>query len=471
VGAFGVKTDFATGSFPYSVAIGDVNGDGRPDLAVANSTSATVSVLPGLRPTRAVLAAAPDPAVLGSPVTLTATVSIPAPGYGAPTDSVRFFDGTTLLGTSPVNGGVAGLALFAPRLGDRALTAVYKGDGRFFGSISSVRTQRVVATAQPAIASIRDVKGDQGGQVRLRFRASPYDYLGSASPITKYDVFRRADPALAAFAARSAAMRLRPDGAADPASVMVDGWDYVGALSAYTDSAYTLVVPTLADSNASGFHRAVLFVRATTATPGVFYDSRADSGYSVDNLPPVPPAPFAAAYAGGATHLHWGASSEADLWYYRVYRGSSAGFAPGPANLIATRSDTGYVDVGAAGGYYKLSAVDVNGNESDFSLLTPGGTLDAGDDAALSFALAGVRPNPSRGGRLSVAFSLPAAGEAQLQLLDVSGRQLTMREVGSLGAGRHTVDLGADLRLPPGLYLVRLTQGTNTRVTRVAVLK
>ncbi|WBA44392.1 FG-GAP-like repeat-containing protein [Hymenobacter canadensis] len=42
---FAAKADFATGTNPYSVAIGDVNGDGQPDLAVANSTSSTVSVL------------------------------------------------------------------------------------------------------------------------------------------------------------------------------------------------------------------------------------------------------------------------------------------------------------------------------------------------------------------------------------------------------------------------------------------
>jgi len=36
---------FATGSNPYSVAASDVNGDGRPDLLVANVSSDTVSVL------------------------------------------------------------------------------------------------------------------------------------------------------------------------------------------------------------------------------------------------------------------------------------------------------------------------------------------------------------------------------------------------------------------------------------------
>ena len=39
---------FATGYFPYVAAIGDLNGDGRPDLAVTNSLDNTVSVLLGV---------------------------------------------------------------------------------------------------------------------------------------------------------------------------------------------------------------------------------------------------------------------------------------------------------------------------------------------------------------------------------------------------------------------------------------
>jgi hypothetical protein len=38
---------FDVGSFPRSVAVGDFNGDGLPDLAVANEGSGTVSVLLG----------------------------------------------------------------------------------------------------------------------------------------------------------------------------------------------------------------------------------------------------------------------------------------------------------------------------------------------------------------------------------------------------------------------------------------
>ena len=91
-------------------------------------------------------------------------------------------------------------------------------------------------------------------------------------------------------------------------------------------------------------------------------------------------------------------------------------------------------------------------------------------DAALAFALDPVRPNPTQGGALTVHFTLPSAAPARVELVDVSGRRIVEREVGSLGAGPHALDLGEGRRLAPGLYLVRLTQGTNTRVTRVAVL-
>src|SRR5262245_65842569 len=39
--------DYAVGSSPFSVAVGDFNGDKKPDVATANSDSNTISVLLG----------------------------------------------------------------------------------------------------------------------------------------------------------------------------------------------------------------------------------------------------------------------------------------------------------------------------------------------------------------------------------------------------------------------------------------
>jgi uncharacterized repeat protein (TIGR03803 family) len=46
-GTFQPQTSYATGNYPLSVAMGDLNGDGKTDLVVANSDSNTVSVLLG----------------------------------------------------------------------------------------------------------------------------------------------------------------------------------------------------------------------------------------------------------------------------------------------------------------------------------------------------------------------------------------------------------------------------------------
>src|SRR5712691_4263142 len=45
--SFIARRDFATGANPVSVAVGDFNGDGHPDLATANSGGNTVSILLG----------------------------------------------------------------------------------------------------------------------------------------------------------------------------------------------------------------------------------------------------------------------------------------------------------------------------------------------------------------------------------------------------------------------------------------
>jgi hypothetical protein len=44
-GSFLGAQNFGAGSFPLSVAVDDFNGDGLPDLAVANDFSNNVSVL------------------------------------------------------------------------------------------------------------------------------------------------------------------------------------------------------------------------------------------------------------------------------------------------------------------------------------------------------------------------------------------------------------------------------------------
>src|SRR5262249_45245373 len=144
---------------------------------------------------------------------------------------------------------------------------------------------------------------------------------------------------------------------------------------------------------------------------------------------------------------------------FKLYRGSSSGFTPGLGNLVAATPDTVYVDPGTAGGYYKLSAGDFEGNESPYASLGAAQTTRVRGLVEVAFALDGVRPNPANGRHLMARFALPVTATAKLELEDVTGRRVVEREVGSLGAGAHVVDLTEGSRVRPGLYFLRLSQG------------
>jgi hypothetical protein len=90
--------------------------------------------------------------------------------------------------------------------------------------------------------------------------------------------------------------------------------------------------------------------------------------------------------------------------------------------------------------------------------------------AAAHLAIAGIRPNPSRRDAW-VTFSLASGARATLTLLDIAGRVVREREVGSLGAGSHQLNLGADGPLEAGVYLVRITQGENSVTSRMSVVR
>lgn len=91
------------------------------------------------------------------------------------------------------------------------------------------------------------------------------------------------------------------------------------------------------------------------------------------------------------------------------------------------------------------------------------------DMAGARLALHPLQQNPSRGGTVRVDFTLPDAGAARLELMDVAGRLVEAREVGALGPGRHAFTLGRDLR--SGVYLVRLRHAEGAMGTKVAVVR
>jgi hypothetical protein len=74
-------------------------------------------------------------------------------------------------------------------------------------------------------------------------------------------------------------------------------------------------------------------------------------------------------------------------------------------------------------------------------------------------------------GELRVRFALIGSAPAALDVIDVAGRKVVRQPLERPTAGWHTATLGAEARLAPGVYFVRLTQAGRSAVAKVIVLR
>lgn len=348
------------------------------------------------------------------------------------------------------------------------------------GTNSDVYAQRIdrygmLGNPEPAISSVQDVPNDQGGRVTVSWSASYLD-VGPTNGVHDYVVWRSVLPSARASRGLPAATRDADEALANHhlwirSHANADYlWEAVGTLPASQLPGYDLPVDTPADSTGGSNPQTLFMVeaRSAEAPEAPHWFSTADSGYSVDNLPPASPASFTGEYSAGIATLHWDRNAELDLAGYRLYRDGSLSFVPGPGNLVSAPADTGYVDNAGTPYVYKLTAMDTHGNESAAATLDLSGTtgVDAAAPNALSLAAPG--PNPALGST-TLSWTLSRSGHVRLSVFDVAGRPTRVLVDGALPAGAHHQrfvlrdDTGRDL--PSGLYLVRL-EAENRVITR-----
>ena len=372
--------------------------------------------------------------------------------------------------------------------GGTAFGVVWRDDRTAPTQIYAQRVERfgVLGNPEPLITSIKDVIQDQGAKVRLAWNASWID----ADPdygVGAYWVWRQVPTtsALAAIAKGASwlsadEVSIVPQGAhglymAAPDAAMTGySWEFLVSLPASGFPSYSYVAATTTDSMPAGNPRTAFMVQARGVAGGAFWSSNPDSGYSVDNLAPAMPAPFTGVYSSSSTALHWGKNLEPDLANYRLYRGGSAGFVPGPGNLVASPTDTGYVDPGGTPHCYKLSAVDVHGNESPFALLTPSGTVDVSTGAIPRVLALVPAPSPARG-PMVMTVSLPERADVTLTIFDASGRRIVGLAGGPWEAGNHPIPWDGRDRsgreVSSGLYFARLEALGHTLHARFVRMK
>ncbi len=165
------------GTFTYSPAAGALVNAGTDTLSAtftpADATDyttamASVTVTVTKAASAVALTSSTSNANLNANVTFTATVT--SQSSGTPTGSVEFLDGSTVLGTGPLNNnGVATYTTSSLTAGLHKITAVYQGDVNFTGSTSAALAQIVTAPSFSLTSSTTylALKAGQTGKVTL----------------------------------------------------------------------------------------------------------------------------------------------------------------------------------------------------------------------------------------------------------------------------------------------------------------
>jgi subtilisin-like proprotein convertase family protein len=124
----GAYTITASGAMDANYSIGYVAG------TLTISQSATMGLV----------ASSANPALPGTNVTFTMTVSPVAPGAGTPTGTVNFVIDGSIAGAGTLSGGVASFATSTLTNGSHTVTAKYAGDPNFIGVTNSLAPAQVV---------------------------------------------------------------------------------------------------------------------------------------------------------------------------------------------------------------------------------------------------------------------------------------------------------------------------------------
>ncbi len=341
----------------------------------------------------------------------------------------------------------------------------------------------------PVIHSVEDVPGDQGGYIDLFWYASLWEDP-IYDEITHYTLWRAVEPQQALAAIEMGALLVEdradpvPRGDSRLIRRVVTGsatyfWELVGTQQAYCFEAYSMTIPTLFDSTAVHHAYHYFQVLAHRSNHDYYYLSGVDSAYSVDNLAPGMPVGLAGeqAYAPEGLQLTWEQNGEDDLAGYNVYRGTDGGFVPGPLSRLATTSEPFLFDDEWRwdGVYwYKVAAIDVNGNEGGFATLSPG--MITGEDIPLPEAtfLAQNFPNPFNP-MTTIGFGLKEKGHVSLTVYNAAGQLVATLVDETMTAGSHEAEWNgradADRIAASGIYFYRLVADDFVRTRKMVLLR
>ncbi len=322
--------------------------------------------------------------------------------------------------------------------------------------------------ANPAITLVADHPQDQGGVARVTWNRSYLDNYFDGR-ISEYVLMSRrpGSPAKAASDSRE-----------DLQAFTQDGWTFLESVQPYYLPQYASNAPTYGDSTSAGIPYTQYMVLGIT-TSGIL-ESNVLSGYSVDNLAPGAPSALAANADDTSIHLQWTPTHyhDEDLLHYNLYRSASPMVQINAENFLASSTDSTFVDesLPSDSWHYIVTAMDVHGNESPPSneTLVQIITSAGGDLVPRQVAVQGAWPNPFNP-TTTIKYSVPGAGEVQLTIFNVRGRNVRTLVSENKQPGFYEVTFDGRDRtgqlLASGVYFVHLKTADGVSSKKIVLAK
>lgn len=206
--------------------------------------------------------------------------------------------------------------------------------------------------------------------------------------------------------------------------------------------------------------------------------------FKQNDAAPLAPQNLAQVNQTGHPRLEWSRNNEADINGYKVYRkyGSDSWI------YLTTTTNLYYIDntlnlrqSGDPAGtqiQYKITAVDLNSNESAYSntviCYVAGGELlkeysENGISQDMDYSLFTSYPNPFNP-TTKISFALESEQFVDLRIFDMKGSEVAIMINQPLAKGLHTREFDAQ-NLPSGMYVCRLITAESVRTIKLALLK
>ena len=342
---------------------------------------------------------------------------------------------------------------------------------------------------EPVIAFVTDITPDEGGAVDLSWYGSQLDdYM--YGEVTHYSIWRATDPIVMLESPDMLPLLTEPEdidkdfeGDAIRLEHTAAGdyfWEWIGNADALGLSGYSYTASTRTDSTVSDLAIHYFQVVTHTQTPTTYWISEPDSGYSVDNLAPCPPAAVMAEqiYTPEGLEINWEANTEPDLDNYVIHRGLSSDFVPDEGNLVYSECEVVFFDSDwrwDSGYWYKVAAVDVHGNVSGYVLLGPEEVTgeETPETPAASY-LSQNFPNPFNP-VTRIRFGLREPGHVSLRIYDTAGRLVRVLVEEDRDASHYTEEWDgrdkAGRTVASGVYFYRVEAGTFEETKKMILLR